>query len=51
VAVVNAIPERLTEVLFALLMLYVAQQLVRRALAPGPDGAPPAPDVAAEGGG
>ncbi|MDX6703065.1 MAG: uncharacterized protein QOF26_3291 [Baekduia sp.] len=50
VALVNAIPERLTEVLFALLMLYVAQQLVRRALAPGPDGAPPAPDVAAEGG-
>jgi uncharacterized membrane protein YfcA len=51
VAVVNAIPERLTEVLFALLMLYVAQQLVRRALAPVPDGAPPAPDVAARRGG
>jgi uncharacterized membrane protein YfcA len=32
VAVVNAIPERLTEVLFALLMLYVAYGLARRAL-------------------
>jgi uncharacterized membrane protein YfcA len=31
VAVVNAIPERLVEVLFALLMLYVALTLVRRA--------------------
>jgi uncharacterized membrane protein YfcA len=36
VAIVNAIPERLTEVLFALLMLYVASQMVRRALA-GPE--------------
>jgi uncharacterized protein len=36
VAIVNAIPERLVEVLFALLMLYVASQMVRRALkAPG----------------
>jgi uncharacterized membrane protein YfcA len=34
VAIVNAIPERTVEVLFALLMLYVAAQLVRRALAP-----------------
>jgi uncharacterized membrane protein YfcA len=51
VALVNAIPERLTEVLFALLMLYVAQQLVRRAMAPTPDGAASAPDVAAEQGG
>jgi uncharacterized membrane protein YfcA len=32
VALVNAVPERLVEVLFALLMLYVASQLVRRAL-------------------
>jgi uncharacterized membrane protein YfcA len=32
VAVVNAIPERTVEVLFALLMLYVAAQMVRRAL-------------------
>jgi uncharacterized membrane protein YfcA len=35
VAIVNAIPERLTEILFALLMLYVAWQMVRRALTPG----------------
>ncbi|HEV7494147.1 sulfite exporter TauE/SafE family protein [Baekduia sp.] len=33
VAIVNAIPERTVEVLFALLMLYVAGQMVRRALA------------------
>jgi uncharacterized membrane protein YfcA len=33
VAIVNAIPERVVEVLFALLMLYVASQMVRRALA------------------
>lgn len=32
VAIVNAIPERVVEVLFALLMLYVASQMVRRAL-------------------
>ena len=32
VALVNALPERTTEVLFALLMLYVAWQMVRRAL-------------------
>jgi uncharacterized membrane protein YfcA len=32
VAIVNAIPERTVEVLFALLMLYVAAQMVRRAL-------------------
>jgi uncharacterized protein len=32
VAVVNAIPERLTEVLFALLMLYVASRMARDAL-------------------
>jgi uncharacterized protein len=32
VAIVNAIPERVVEVLFALLMLYVAGQMVRRAL-------------------
>jgi uncharacterized membrane protein YfcA len=31
VAIVNAIPERIVEVLFALLMLYVAFQMVRRA--------------------
>jgi uncharacterized membrane protein YfcA len=31
VAIVNAIPERVVEVLFALLMLYVAFQMVRRA--------------------
>jgi uncharacterized membrane protein YfcA len=36
VALVNAIPERVVEVLFALLMLYVAQQMTRRALA-GPE--------------
>jgi uncharacterized membrane protein YfcA len=30
VALVNAMPERLTEVAFALLMLFVAAQLVRR---------------------
>jgi uncharacterized membrane protein YfcA len=32
VAIVNAIPERLTEVLFALLMLYVAFVMAQRAL-------------------
>jgi uncharacterized membrane protein YfcA len=32
VAIVNAIPERVTETLFALLMLYVAYGLARRAL-------------------
>jgi uncharacterized membrane protein YfcA len=37
VLVVNAIPERLVEVLFALLMLYVASQLVRRALRAAPE--------------
>jgi uncharacterized membrane protein YfcA len=36
VAIVNAIPQRLTEILFALLMLYVAFQMVRRALAEEP---------------
>ena len=36
VAIVNAMPERTVEVLFALLMLYVAAQMVRRALA-GPE--------------
>jgi uncharacterized protein len=38
VAVVNAIPERTVEVLFALLMLYVAAQMVRRALTAEPEG-------------
>jgi uncharacterized membrane protein YfcA len=32
VTIVNAIPERTVEILFALLMLFVAGQLVRRAL-------------------
>jgi uncharacterized membrane protein YfcA len=32
VAIVNAIPQRVVEVLFALLMLYVAGQMVRRAM-------------------
>jgi hypothetical protein len=36
VAIVNAMPQRLTQVLFALLMLYVAFQMVRRALAEEP---------------
>lgn len=37
VAIVNAIPERLVEVLFALLMLFVAQRMARDALrAPSP---------------
>jgi uncharacterized protein len=36
VAIVNAIPERLTEVLFALLMLYVAFEMAKRALRPEP---------------
>jgi uncharacterized protein len=38
-AIANAVPERALEVSFALLMLFVASQLVRRALAapqPGP---------------
>jgi uncharacterized membrane protein YfcA len=34
VAVVNAIPERVAEVGFALLMLYIAWQMVRSALGP-----------------
>jgi hypothetical protein len=34
VAIVNAIPERVVEVLFALLMLYVASGMARRALRP-----------------
>lgn len=34
VAIVNAIPERLTEILFALLMLFAAFQMARRALIP-----------------
>jgi uncharacterized membrane protein YfcA len=34
VAIVNAIPERVVEVLFALLMLYVASRMIRRALRP-----------------
>jgi uncharacterized membrane protein YfcA len=38
VAIVNAIPERVVEILFALLMLYVAAQIVRRALRPEPSG-------------
>jgi uncharacterized membrane protein YfcA len=37
VTIVNAIPERTTEVLFALLMLYVAGQMVRRALKAEPE--------------
>lgn len=38
VAIVNAIPERVVEVLFALLMLYVASRMARDALrAPSPD--------------
>jgi uncharacterized membrane protein YfcA len=41
VAIVNAIPERVVEVLFALLMLYVAAQLVRRALREPPADAAP----------
>jgi uncharacterized membrane protein YfcA len=36
VAIVNAIPERLTEILFALLMLYVAGRMAQRALRPEP---------------
>jgi uncharacterized membrane protein YfcA len=35
VALVNVIPERAIEIGFACLMLYVAGQLVRRALIPG----------------
>jgi hypothetical protein len=37
VAIVNAIPERTVEVLFALLMLYVAAGIVRRALRTEPE--------------
>jgi uncharacterized protein len=37
VAIVNAIPERLVQVLFAALMLFVAAQLVRQALTAGPE--------------
>jgi uncharacterized membrane protein YfcA len=37
VAIVNAIPERTVEVLFALLMLYVAARMVRRALRAEPE--------------
>jgi uncharacterized membrane protein YfcA len=39
VAIVNAVPERGIEIGFACLMLFVAAQLVRRAMAgsPGPD--------------
>jgi hypothetical protein len=37
VAIVNAIPERTVEVLFALLMLYVAAEIVRRALRTEPE--------------
>jgi uncharacterized membrane protein YfcA len=37
VTIVNAIPERTTEVLFALLMLYVAGQITRRALKAEPE--------------
>ena len=39
VALVNAIPERVTEVLFALLMLFVAGQMARGALAGSEAGA------------
>lgn len=34
VAIVNAIPERVVEILFALLMLYVASRMARDALRP-----------------
>jgi uncharacterized membrane protein YfcA len=37
VTIVNAIPQRTTEVLFALLMFYVAGQMVRRALKAEPE--------------
>ena len=37
VAIVNAIPERTVEVLFALLMLYVAARMVHRALGAEPE--------------
>jgi uncharacterized protein len=40
VAAVNALPERLTQILFALLMLLVAFQMARRALAPEPEEEP-----------
>jgi uncharacterized protein len=39
VAIVNAIPERLTEILFALLMLYVAFEMAKRALRAEPEDA------------
>ena len=53
VAIVNAIPERVTKVLFALLLLYVAYGLARRALgmpqaaseAEALDGRPSPPEV------
>jgi uncharacterized protein len=37
VTIVNAIPQRITEILFALLMLYVAGQMARRALKVEPE--------------
>jgi hypothetical protein len=37
VAIVNAIPERVVEVLFALLLLYVASRMARGALRPAPE--------------
>jgi uncharacterized membrane protein YfcA len=37
VTIVNAIPQRITEILFALLMLYVASQMARRALKAEPE--------------
>lgn len=50
VAIVNAIPERLVEVLFALLMLYVASLMARDALrAPAPAPAS-TPDVSGDAG-
>jgi uncharacterized membrane protein YfcA len=45
VTIVNAIPERTTEVLFALLMLYVAGQMARRALQAAPEPAAERPTV------
>lgn len=50
VAIVNAVPERLIEVAFAGLMLVVAAQLARRALAPPPVTGPrPARDAGRSG--
>jgi uncharacterized membrane protein YfcA len=37
VTIVNTIPQRITEILFALLMLYVAGQMARRALKAEPE--------------